>query len=66
MKTKYLIVGAGISGLTFANYCKGDYLIVEKETEILNFNYKEEEINAYVQGIEKIINNLSKYKNRLY
>ena len=34
MKTKYLIVGAGISGLTFANYCKGDYLIVEKETEI--------------------------------
>lgn len=34
MKTKYLIVGAGISGLTFANYCKGDYLIIEKEKEI--------------------------------
>ncbi|MEE0945449.1 MAG: FAD-dependent oxidoreductase [Acutalibacteraceae bacterium] len=31
---KYLIIGAGISGLTFANYCSGDYLIVEKETEV--------------------------------
>ncbi len=29
-ETKYLIIGAGISGLTFANYCKGDYLLVEK------------------------------------
>ena len=27
MKTKYLIVGAGISGLTFASYCKDNYLI---------------------------------------
>lgn len=35
---------------------------MQEETEILNFNYKKEEINAYVQGIEKIINNLSKYK----
>ncbi len=35
MKTvKHLIVGAGISGLTYANYCKGDYLIVEKENEV--------------------------------
>lgn len=34
MKTKYLVIGAGISGLTFANYCKGDYLIVEKESEV--------------------------------
>ena len=37
MKTihvKHLIIGAGISGLTFANYCKGDYLIVEKENEV--------------------------------
>ena len=31
---KYLIIGAGISGLTFANYAKGDYLIVEKEEEV--------------------------------
>lgn len=28
---KYLIIGAGISGLTFANYADGDYLIVEKK-----------------------------------
>ena len=33
MKTKNLIIGAGISGLTYANYCDGDYLIVEKENE---------------------------------
>lgn len=34
MKIENLIIGAGISGLTFANYCKGDYLIVEKENEV--------------------------------
>lgn len=34
MKTKYLIIGAGISGLTFANYCGDDYLIIEKENEV--------------------------------
>lgn len=34
MMTKYLIIGAGISGLTFANYADGDYLIVEKESEV--------------------------------
>ena len=35
MKTKYLIIGAGISGLTFANYVKDeDYLIIEKENEV--------------------------------
>ena len=33
-KIKYLIIGAGISGLTFANYAKSDYLIVEKESEV--------------------------------
>lgn len=33
-KVKHLIIGAGISGLTFANYCNGDYLIVEKENEV--------------------------------
>ena len=26
--------GAGITGLTFANYCGDDYLIVEKENEV--------------------------------
>ena len=31
---KYLIIGAGISGLTFANYCGSDYLICEKENEV--------------------------------
>ena len=34
MKTKYLIIGAGISGLTFANYCEDSYIIVEKENEV--------------------------------
>lgn len=32
-KVKYLIVGAGISGLTFANYVD-DYMIIEKEDEV--------------------------------
>ena len=26
MKTKYLLIGAGISNLTFANYVKDDYM----------------------------------------
>ncbi len=34
MKTKYLILGAGISGLTFASYCNDDYLIIEKENSV--------------------------------
>ena len=34
MKTKYLIIGAGISGLTFASYCKENYLIIEKDGEV--------------------------------
>lgn len=34
MKTKYLIIGAGISGLTFASYCKENYLIIEKDIEV--------------------------------
>lgn len=34
MKTKYLIIGAGISGLTFANYANDNYLVVEKEKEV--------------------------------
>ncbi len=33
-KVKNLIIGAGISGLTYANYCGNDYLIVEKENEV--------------------------------
>ena len=34
MKVKNLIIGAGISGLTYANYCGDDYLIIEKESEV--------------------------------
>lgn len=34
INTKYLIIGAGISGLMFANEKKNDYIIVEKENEI--------------------------------
>ena len=33
-KIKYLIIGACISGLTFANYIKNDYMILEKESEV--------------------------------
>ena len=32
--TKYLIIGAGISGLMFANIKKDNYIIIEKESEI--------------------------------
>ena len=35
MKVKNLIIGAGISGLTYANYCGDDYLIIEKEINSL-------------------------------
>ena len=31
---KNLVIGAGISGLTFANYTNDDYLILEKENEV--------------------------------
>lgn len=31
---KYLIIGAGITGLSFANQVKKDYLIIEKENEV--------------------------------
>lgn len=34
INTKYLIIGAGISGLMFANVKKDNYLVVEKENEI--------------------------------
>jgi len=35
---------------------------LQKENEIFNFNYKEEEIKNYVEGINKILNNLKFYK----
>ncbi|EFP60471.1 FAD-dependent oxidoreductase [Erysipelotrichaceae bacterium AF15-26LB] len=37
MKTKFLIIGAGITGLAFAKEIGSDYLIVEKEREIGGF-----------------------------
>ncbi len=33
-KVKNLIIGAGVSGLTYANYAGDDYLVVEKENEV--------------------------------
>ena len=36
-RIKYLIIGAGVSGLTLANYIKDDYLILEKESEVGGF-----------------------------
>ena len=35
---------------------------MQKEEEIFNFNYKEEEIIPYVDGINKVLSNLDKYK----
>ena len=46
MKTKNLIIGAGISGLTFANYTD-DYLIVEKDSEVGGY-CKTTKRNGYV------------------
>ena len=46
MKTKNLIIGAGISGLTFANYAN-DYLIVEKDNEVGGY-CKTTKRNGYV------------------
>lgn len=33
-KVENLVIGGGISGLTFARYIKGDYLILEREEEV--------------------------------
>ena len=35
---------------------------LQKETEIWNFNYKQKEVLKYVEGIEKVFNNLEEYK----
>lgn len=34
INTKYLIIGAGITGLSMANKLKKDYIIIEKENEV--------------------------------
>lgn len=36
---------------------------IQKEEDIFDINYSEGEINSYVEGIEKILNNLEKYKS---
>ena len=36
--------------------------LMQKETEILNYNYKKEEVMAYKNAIFKIIENIEKYK----
>ena len=48
--TKYLIIGAGISGLTFANYIKEDYLIIETAVQL-----KGEITYGIMQGIFSIL-----------
>ena len=35
---------------------------MQKEEDIFNFDYQEQEIMPYVEGIEKILNNLEEYK----
>lgn len=35
---------------------------MQKETQIWDYNYKEEETSNYVEGIEKVLNNLNIYK----
>ncbi len=35
---------------------------LQKEEDIFDLNYKEEEVTPYVEGIEKILNNLQDYK----
>ena len=37
LKIKYLIIGAGVTGLSFANFIKDNYLIIEKEDEVGGF-----------------------------
>ena len=36
---------------------------LQKEEDIFDYNYKDEEINPYVEGINKILNNLDYYKS---
>lgn len=36
---------------------------MQKEKEIKNFKYEKEEVNLYVDGIQKILNNLEQYKS---
>ena len=53
MKTKYLVIGAGISGLTFANYAKEDYLVVEKKKKSVDIVEPSKEMVMF--GIMQVI-----------
>ena len=37
---------------------------IQKEEDILDFNYSEEEIRPYVEGVNKILDNLDEYKSK--
>ncbi len=37
---------------------------IQDENDIFDLNYSEEEINQYVEGVDKIINNLEEYKSK--
>ena len=36
---------------------------MQKETQIWDYNYKEKEVMSYVDGIDKVLNNITTYKN---
>ena len=59
---KYLIIGAGISGLTFANYADGDYLIIEKEKEVGGYCRT---MFGIMQGISSILVQMNSKRNFL-
>ena len=64
---KYLIIGAGISGLTFANYADGDYLIIEKEKEVGGYcrTIKKKDYVWIMQGISSILVQMNSKRNFL-
>ena len=64
---KYLIIGAGISGLTFANYADGDYLIIEKEKEVGGYcrTIKKKDYVWDYAGISSILVQMNSKRNFL-
>ena len=64
---KYLIIGAGISGLTFANYADGDYLIIEKEKEVGGYcrTIRRKIMFGIMQGISSILVQMNSKRNFL-
>ena len=63
---KYLIIGAGISGLTFANYADGDYLIIEKEKWVdIAVLLRRKIMFGIMQGISSILVQMNSKRNFL-